>query len=224
MKNFTHFLAMAAMVALPFATTSCDDHWDGPHDNWHGGGGYPGGEGGGSGDSGNTLYDMANVLCGEWYGPVNLYEEQTDGTFQRYNFDADMVFYTNSTGSSLSGNGIETDYAQAEDGTTEQQQLRFTWRIDQNTGDIYITYTSSNSTFVLDYSATQRGFSLSDNEFYGYMIGYNSNDYMVFDFTRASSRAKSSTIGSTATTSTVFGAGASVSDLNTSVPQQLPKR
>lgn len=218
MKKFTHFLAMAAMLALPFATTSCDDPWEGPR-NWHEGG-YP--DNGNNG--GNTLYDMANVLCGEWYGPVNLYEEQTDGTFLRYNFDADMVFYTNNTGNSLSGSGLETDYAQDEDGTTHQQQLRFTWRIDESTGDIYITYTESKTSFVLDYSATQRGFSLSDNEFYGYMLGYNNNDYMVFDFSRASSRAKASGIASTTTANAVFGSGATPSELVTDVPQKLPQR
>ena len=37
MKKITRFLALAAVAALPFAFTSCDDddYWDGPRDDYY---------------------------------------------------------------------------------------------------------------------------------------------------------------------------------------------
>lgn len=220
-----HILALVAIAALPFSMTSCDDPWhDDWHDNWHDNGGY---DDGGNGDNNdNTLYDMANTLIGEWYGPMNLYEEQNDGSYALYSFDADMVFYTNSSSSTLSGSGIETDYAtNSETGETESQQLRFTWSINESTGDISITYTNSKSTFVLDYSATQRGFYLDNSNFYGYMLGSNNNDYIVFDFDRVTKKMKAASGTTTTTTAkNVFGSSATMDALVTNVPQKLPKR
>lgn len=225
MKKCIQILALAALVALPFAMTSCDDdHWfNGPdHFGGYDDGGYPGGGGydDGGGNSGNTLYDMAQVLCNTWTGTVQLHEDGQD-----YQFYANMEFYQNGTNTrSLSGSGIETDYATNESGETESQTLKFTWYIDQTTGDIYITYTESNTQYALDYSATQRGFYLSDTNFYGYMLGVTyPSDYMAFDFTNARNGAKRDAIGVTDTTSTLFGSQTSTPTLKSNLPQRLPK-
>lgn len=226
MKKFTQFLAMAALIVLPFAMTSCDDDpwFDGPN---HWGGDYPPGYNGGDGgnygyDDDNTLYDMAATLCGKWSGTVESHEAG-----EVYSFNTDMVFYQNgSAGSSLKGGGTEYDYATNEAGEVESQILEFTWYIDQNTGNIYITYTGSGTQFCLDYSATQRGFYLSDQEFYGWALGVTyQEDYMVFNLNRSYTGAKSSNIGQTATTTTaLFGSQADSVKPNTNLPQRLPKR
>lgn len=224
MKKFTHVLALIAMAALPFAMTSCDDHWDdGPHNNWHGGdnpGGYNPGGGETGGETGSTVYDMANTLIGEWNGPVNLYEEQADGSLQLYSFNTTMIFYTNGGSNTLKGSGMEYDYTD-----DASQELEFTWRIDSSTWDIYITYKNSGATFVLDYGAAQHGFYLDNTSFNGYMLSTTGNDYMVFQFTRTTSNAKAQTSTASSTTSTTaFGTVQSFDDFVTNVQQKLPTR
>lgn len=214
MKQFTYLLALAALTTLPFAMTSCDDDpWHESYDPWH--------EPYDPDNGDNTLYDMAATLCGEWTGPMELHE---DGA--TYNFTASMVFYQNGqNGSSLRGNGIETDYATLDNGDVDTQTLTFSWYIDQQTGDIYITYTNSGTRYALDYSATQRGFYLSSNEFYGYMLGVTEpSDYIAFDFTRAGNYAKASGFGRTATTPPLFGTQSENVTIDTTQPQLLPKR
>ena len=71
----------------------------------------------------------------------------------------------------------------------DSQNLKFTWYIDNN-GDIYIKYTNSGATFVLDAGASRTGFHLGAEKgnarytFYGYMIGVGNakGDIINFDF------------------------------------------
>lgn len=71
----------------------------------------------------------------------------------------------------------------------DSQTLKFAWYIDNN-GDIYIKYTNSGATFVLDAGASQTGFHLGAEKgnhrytFYGYMIGIGKakGDIINFDF------------------------------------------
>lgn len=229
MKQILHTLAVLAIVALPFSLSSCDHHdpwYDGGGDNWHDGGYTPGG-GGDDGD--NTAYEMAQTLMGSWSGDVNLYEEQTNGSYQRYNFFANMIFYQNggTSSSSLSGAGQETDYAYNEDGTLnydDTNRYQFTWSINQNTGDITITYTGSGTQYILDYDAKERGFQLSNSAFSGYMTGVGHNDWMMFNFSRnITNKAKSASSKTTATSTKTFGTLDTVPTLEktkTALPQR----
>lgn len=230
MRNITKLLAVAAIVAVPFAFTSCDDddwyydHWYGYDEPWwygyhDGGWGYD--DNGGSNDnSGTTLADEAQVLNGEWSGQM-IYTNGDDGTKDQ--FYANMTFVQNST-DAIRGTGTEYDYYLNSDGSVgESQTLRFTWYIDDN-GDIYVKY-SSGSTFVMDISASQHGFYIDEQKglFQGYMIGTNNNDLIQFDFTRVTSNNIKSSTRATALTTHTFGEDV-IGGIAKTGTMSLPKR
>ncbi len=100
-----------------------------------------------------------------------------------YRFNAEMTFYqAGDKVNSLSGNGVEVDYA--DDGSNETQTLEFAWYIDKN-GDLYIRYNDSGATYVMDAGAKQYGFYLGDERgqdvFYGYMIGAKQYGFYLGD-------------------------------------------
>lgn len=173
MKKFNRIWMWMAIAATSFSFTSCDDdYW---HDDYywyddynHGGWGWN---------------------QGDWRGSVMLSELAEDGQSRNnYRFNAEMTFYqAGDKVNSLSGNGVEVDYA--DDGSNETQTLKFTWYIDKN-GDIYIRYNDSGATYVMDAGAKQYGFYLGDERgqdvFYGYMIGTGKakGDVMQIDLVR----------------------------------------
>lgn len=128
-----------------------------------------------TGVANQRLLEEAQTLVGDWNGNVQLSELASDGNSRNnYQFDANMIFYQDKNNrNSLSGNGIEIDYAT--DGSDDQQTLKFSWYIDNN-GDIYIKY-ASGATYVMDANASQYGFHLGPEQgkrydtFFGYMIG-----------------------------------------------------
>ena len=136
----------------------------------------------------NYLLSEAQTLIGDWRGSALLSELAEDGQSRNnYRFNTEMTFYqAGDKVNSLSGNGIETDYA--DDGSNETQTLKFTWYIDNN-GDIYIRY-NSGATYVMDLGSSQSGFFLGEEKgrdvFYGYMIGTGAakGDVMQIDLER----------------------------------------
>ena len=138
-----------------------------------------------------------------------------------------MIFYQNKNNrNSLSGNGIEIDYAT--DGSDDQQTLKFSWYIDNN-GDIYIKY-ASGATYVMDANASQYGFHLGAEQgkrydtFFGYMIGTGmaKGDIMYIDLERNSANGARASRSSTSAGSS-FGKGTSRTPIQGTV-KGLPKR
>ena len=196
MKKWKSVMMLTVIAAASFSLTSCDDdyYWHddyGWYDDYNQGdwGWNQGDWNNGSGDSQNdNLVEEAQALSGQWSGSVQLSELADDGQSRdNYKFNATMTFTQNNS-QSLSGTGIEVDYATDDSGDT--QSLRFSWYIDDN-GDIYIKY-ASGTTYVMDAGASQYGFKLNlgdsskDDEFYGYMIGTGTakGDIMYIDMQR----------------------------------------
>lgn len=192
MKKAYSLLTMAVIAAMSLTMTSCDgdDYWDDPHgwndpygwydhyDDW-GWNNNDWNNGSQGGSQNSDLVDMAQLLTGEWYGPVTYSYLSDDGQSRQTNeFYADMKFfqYAN-TRDALSGEGVETDYVYNEDGTVKDQQtLEFSWYINNNM-DLYIKYKDTGATYVMDYGSSQAGWHIGEEEgynvdtFWGYMIG-----------------------------------------------------
>ena len=186
MKKVYSLLTMAVIAAMSLTMTSCDgdDYWYDPYgwydhyDDWGwNNNDWDNGSQGGSQNS--DLVDMAQLLTGEWYGPVTYSYLSDDGqSRQTDEFYADMKFfqYAN-TRDALSGEGVETDYVYNEDGTVKDQQtLEFSWYINNNM-NLYIKYKDTGATYVMDYGSSQAGWHIGEEEgynvdtFWGYMIG-----------------------------------------------------
>lgn len=110
---------MAVIVAMSLTMTSCDgdDYWYDPYgwydhyDDW-GWSNNDWNNGWQGGSQNNGLVEEAQMLTGEWYGPVTYSYLADDGqSRQTDKFYADMKFfqYAN-TRDALSGEGVETDY------------------------------------------------------------------------------------------------------------------
>lgn len=218
-------MVLAAIAAIPFAFTSCDDddYWydDDPwwytyddgryywNDNYY--------NRGGDDNQDNSLLAEAQTLAGEWDGTM-IYTSSSDNTTSQ--FYANMTFVQNNY-NSTKGTGTEIDYTlDNNNNVNDSQTLKFTWYIADN-GDIYVRY-SSGSTFVLDIDASQHGFTLNDTQFLGYMIGSNSNDLIQFNFTRQVNKAKAA-FGTTAKANTLTF-GSSYIEPMTATKWALPKR
>lgn len=241
MKKMKKILMLMAVAVTSFTFTACDDDpWDDDyywHDDYgwyddynHGGWGWDQGgwNQGAQGSQNPRLLEEAQTLVGDWYGNVQLSELASDGNSRNnYQFDANMIFYQDKNNrNSLSGNGIEIDYAT--DGSDDQQTLKFSWYIDNN-GDIYIKY-ASGATYVMDANASQYGFHLGpeqgkgDDTFFGYMIGIGmaKGDIIYIDLERNSSNGARASRSSTSSGSS-FGKGTSRTPIQGTV-KSLPKR
>ena len=126
---------------------------------------------------------MAQTLCGEWEGLMTysyINDDNESRTTEKFGTNMKFFQYNNSQ-NALSGSGVETDYELDSSGnaTGTTKTLEFSWYIEDN-GDIYIKYTNSGATFVMDYGSSQAGFHLGSESgkntdtFYGYMIGTGS--------------------------------------------------
>lgn len=241
MKKMKKLLMLMAVAVTSFTFTACDDDpWDDGHywhddygwydDYNHGGWGWDQGgwNQGAQGSSNRDLLEEAQTLVGDWNGNVQLSELASDGNSRNnYQFDTNMIFYQDKNNSnSLSGNGIEIDYAT--DGSDDQQTLKFSWYIDNN-GDIYIKY-ASGATYVMDAKPSQYGFHLGPEQgkrydtFFGYMIGIGmaKGDIIYIDLERNSSNGARASRSSTSSGSS-FGKGASRTPIQGTV-KGLPKR
>lgn len=125
MKKMKKLLMLMAVAVTSFTFTACDDDpWDDDywHDDYywyddynHGGWGWDQGgwNQGAQGSQNQRLLEEAQTLVGDWNGNVQLSELASDGNSRNnYQFDANMIFYQDKNNrNSLSGNGIEIDYA-----------------------------------------------------------------------------------------------------------------
>lgn len=239
MKKLLHILALAAVVAMPFSMTSCEDHpwdeydkwgWVDNYDSWGWDNNYDD-----QYDSNNsTLVQMVQTLCGGWTGTMTYSEVLDNGTRENSQFYTDMEFYQYGTSAnSLSGHGVEYDYTLDDNGNIkEDQTLRFTWYLDERTSDIYIKYTNSGMIFVLDAGSSQYGFHLgyeqgyTNDTFYGYMIGTNSDDVAYIDLERINTTGNMKAAnGKTVTKSkATFGPAATRTSIINGGQQRLLKR
>lgn len=231
MKKITRFLAFAAIAALPFAFTSCDDdddYWYGPDGYWwssYNGGAYGWNNGyydGSRDDQTDQTVVEAQTLNGMWNGQIAYTTVEGNQSYTDY-FNAQMTFVQNSP-TSTKGVGTEYDYYLNQDGTVAKDTtLKFNWYIADN-GDIYVKY-GSGATFVMDISASQHGFLLDGDNgtFAGYMIGTNNDDLIQFNFSRVQSEAKANvTRAAGNTVSAVFGSKL-VDRLGAASKMSLPK-
>lgn len=208
-------VAAALLVAAPTLFTSCDD------DPWYDDGYYNPWwsdyydddydwdddyyDNGGNADQGTSVYDEAEVLQGEWDGSM-VYTNGDNG--QKSSFYANMTFVRNNS-NAIKGTGTEIDYTLDSNGNVAETNgpLKFNWYIDEQTGDIYIKYLTQNmSTFVMDASAKQHGFSIKENAgiFSGYMLGTNNKDMIYIDLKRVQNN-EAKKLTRAATTVTTFG-------------------
>lgn len=179
-------MAAALVMAAPTLLTSCDDDpfYDNYYDNWGWNDDYYDGSSSWYDENnGNTLDDEADVLQGEWDGKM-AYTNSDNGEVDYFN--ANMTFVRNSS-DALKGTGTEVDYHTDNNGkVTDRQTLKFNWYISNN-GNIHVKYLTQNQTaFVMDASASKRGFSLNERtgRFSGFMIGTNTKDMIQFDLYR----------------------------------------
>lgn len=216
MKKIFTFLAAALIVAAPTLFTSCDDDpwWYDDGEPWwydYDDGDYGWNDNyynnGGNDNDGSYAYNEAEVLQGEWDGTM-VYTNGDNG--QRSSFYANMTFVRNNS-DAIKGTGTEIDYTLDSNGKIDQQNdpMKFNWYIDEQSGDIYIKYTNTDnkSTFVMDASASQHGFSLNEGagSFSGYMLGTNNNDMIYIDLKRVQNREAKSLTRATTSTPRFFG-------------------
>lgn len=213
-------VAAALLVAAPTLFTSCDDdpwyddyynpwwsdYYDGDYDwndNYYD-------NGGNGSDQGTTVYDEAEVLQGEWDGTM-VYTNGDNG--QQSSFYANMTFVRNNS-NAIKGTGTEIDYTLDNNGKIAEQSdpMKFNWYIDEQTGDIHIKYTNteSKSAFVMDASAKQHGFYIDENAgtFSGYMLGTNIKDMIYIDLKRVQNNEAKKLTRSAATPARSFGSSA----------------
>ena len=154
-RKLSQLLALMALLAVPFALTSCDDddwYYD---DYWNGY--YPDDD-----NNGSEADQMVAVLSGRWQGDM-VYTYTDDnakpGEKKRVSekYAVEMTFYRSEDAKDrYAGQGVEVD--RNDQGDT--QALNFTWWIDTRNGDIYIKYTDSNTIFRMDAASTDYGYHL----------------------------------------------------------------
>lgn len=166
-------IMLLAIAATPMLFTSCDsgdDNWY--DDNYNNQNTYNN-----TSSDNNTLNVLANTLRGHWDGKM-VYEYTENGTRKQATFDAQMEF-DQYDATSLSGRGVEVDVS-----GSQSQELKFSWYIDNKTGDIYVTYDTSKSQYVITFGSSNIQSYLDSKSFHGTMKGVNNDEYIDFDFSR----------------------------------------
>ena len=170
MKKLMKIIMVFAFSIATTVFTSCD-YGD---DNWYNNNNQNSNN---TSISDNTLNVLANTLRGHWEGKM-LYEYTENGTRKQATFDAQMEF-DQYDATSLSGRGVEVDVS-----GSQSQELKFSWYIDNNTGDIYVTYDTSKSQYVITFGNSNIQSYLDSKAFHGTMKGVNNDEYIDFDFSR----------------------------------------
>lgn len=214
MKRTTKLLAILALVLSPMVFISCDEdpepwgdpdpwdwyddyngyHWNNNYNNEYN-------------SQDQTLLQEAQTLCGEWEGTMKYtYTDESTSKRVTEEYYTNMKFFQyNASSNSLTGEGVEVDYLPND--PSQSQTLAFSWAINEKTGDIYIKYKSSGTTFVMDADSKDHGFLLglennnsTTDVFFGWMIGTsNVDDVIYIDLTRVETNAKAA-LGVSATT------------------------
>ncbi len=205
MKKISKFMMMTTIAVMSFGFASCDDeHWDNyydrPDDVYNDE----------YGSQNNDILVEAQSLTGIWYGTMNYtYTDDSDKRVtDEFNVEFNFIPYSSK---SVNGRGTEID----SDNNGNSQTLTFKWYVDDRNGNINIQYDISNSAYVMDCSASNKGFILDLNKglFEGYMEGVNNDDeiyiklYMVDENSKAVSRSVSKSTVSKTTSSLSFGKG-----------------
>lgn len=183
MKKLTKTLLLLVIAAAPMAFSSCDSgntyYEDGR--NW-----WVNNADDNADSDAKYLKDLANTLRGHWEGAMRYEYNDDNGQRAIAQFNAQIEFdQYDATG--LGGRGREIDIATS-NGKTETQTLNFTWKIDERTSDIYITYDSSKKKYritMLDKESNLQSY-LDANRFEGTMIGVNNTEYIDFKLARYS--------------------------------------
>ena len=170
MKKLMKIIMLLVIVATTMIFASCDSG----DDNWYNNNNQNSNN---TSISDNTLNVLANTLRGHWEGKM-LYEYTENGTRKQATFDAQMEF-DQYDATSLSGRGVEVDVS-----GTQSQELKFSWYIDNNTGDIYVTYDASKKQYVITFGNSNIQSYLDTKSFHGTMKGVNNDEYIDFDFSR----------------------------------------
>ena len=163
-------IMLLVIVATTMIFASCDSG----DDNWYNNNNQNSNN---TSISDNTLNVLANTLRGHWEGKM-LYEYTENGTRKQATFDAQMEF-DQYDATSLSGRGVEVDVS-----GSQSQELKFSWYIDNNTGDIYVTYDTSKSQYAITFGNSNIQSYLDSKVFHGTMKGVNNDEYIDFDFSR----------------------------------------
>ena len=187
MKKITYLALMAFVAFAPFMFTSCyEDHY---YDDWSWRNGYWYGRYNYNNQNHNQNQNQNNnstieaegaCLVGTWVGEMVYTYPDDDGRKAQARFNAEMVFKLNSNNSYTEGIGTEIDWA-----GNESQTLSFTWYIDKY-GNIYVRYTDTGKTFMLDVQSETKGFYLDETSFNGYMVAQKDVEEIEFSFTRNS--------------------------------------
>lgn len=198
MKRFLHLiLSVAAVGLLTLGFTSCDDDddWYDPYYNYPyaNDAGYDNGSWWNKNyaDPSDTYVQMANALRGHWSGSLEAIGNDSNGRTVTYNYTTDVEFDQYQQGT-VFGRGRQQDYITDAQGNLQlSYDRRFTWHIDVQTGNIWITYDASNGqsnyTMVIPYedsSTKYGGFHLDATQFYGSMIAEDNTELDNFDFQR----------------------------------------
>ncbi len=180
MKKFLYVALFAFVAFAPVLFSSCDDdHW---YDNnswrrsWYG---RNGGNNNNNNNGGSTIEDEGACLLGTWVGEMIYMYPNADGSTGKARFNAEMVFQMNKNNSYTEGVGTEIDRA-----GEQTQTLSFTWYIDKS-GNIYVRYTDTGKTFMLDILSSSKGFYLDNSKFNGFMVAQKDVEEIEFNFTRS---------------------------------------
>ncbi|MBQ6064377.1 MAG: hypothetical protein IJK87_12245 [Prevotella sp.] len=187
MKRFTLFALLAIFTVTPLVLTGCDDdpwydNYNWRNRNWYG----RNDQGGNQGQGNNSIEDEGACLVGTWVGQMVYTYPDDKGNIGQAQFDAEMIFKLNSNNVYTEGVGTEIDRA-----GNDTQTLSFTWYIDRY-GNIYVRYSDTGKTFMLDVESTTKGFYLDDSQFNGYMVAQKDVEEIEFSFTRGGNNNKRS--------------------------------
>ncbi|MBQ6210266.1 MAG: hypothetical protein IJK42_10945 [Prevotella sp.] len=187
MKRFTLFALLAIFTVAPLILTGCDDdpwydNYNWRNRNWYG----RNDQGGNQGQGNSSIEDEGACLVGTWVGQMVYTYPDDKGNIGQAQFDAEMIFKLNSNNVYTEGVGTEIDRA-----GNDTQTLSFTWYIDRY-GNIYVRYSDTGKTFMLDVESTTKGFYLDDSQFNGYMVAQKDVEEIEFSFTRGGNNNKRS--------------------------------
>jgi hypothetical protein len=198
MKRTTILCVLAIMMATPMFLTSCDDddYWydDGYwYDDWAWGDDYNNRPDDENVDNQDFFVAMAQTLAGQWRGTLTAYAYDEDGVVvdsAYYETDMEFVQYNNQ---SISGTGTQWDFTPGTDNCEFQRD--FTWVIDPKTGNINVSYKSTNDdgsyssyTMVINYD----DLSLDDRTFTGSLVSEQGDEIDDFWFDRYTETTRAS--------------------------------
>lgn len=187
MKKLKIWVAVGLMLAVPALLGSCDsDPWYGGWDDgWTWGNNYNNRPSDEQVSNEDFFVAMAQTLAGQWRGNMMAYALDANGTVidsMAYSTDIEFKQYN---AQSISGTGTQYDFNPTNDKL--ELQRNFTWYINPQTGNIYLTYKEVNANGTTsDYVMTiaYDDLNLNNRSFTGYLQATNGNEVDDFWFNR----------------------------------------